>query len=211
MAVSISWVTGVIYVPQADLTYISPGLYEHDMEQFRLDLRALEDDVGGRPWPRTHDHNEDETIQGVTYADLLKILAPYTVTYEDLQYAVYLVNNNNNVLERNNKNQVSVNASNSAGLIISGSGVTEQDKLDIANRVWVYATRGLTTFGSLISDIWSFATRLLTGSGLTGSEQAELTGIKERTDNLPDAPADVSDVPTAEENAIELLDNQNAP
>ena len=113
--------------------------------------------------------------------------------------------------------------------IISGSGVTEQDKLDIANRVWIYnsrvltsfgnlvsdiwsyGTRGLTTFGTLIADIWSYATRLLTGSGLTPSEQAELTGIKERTDNLPDNPADVSDIPTAQENALELLDNQTAP
>lgn len=84
------------------------------------------------------------------------------------------------------------------------SGVSEQDKDDIADKsavtVWAYSNRVLTSFGTLVSDIWSWATRLLTGSGLTAPEQAELTGIKERTDNLPDAPADVSDIPTAEEN-----------
>lgn len=121
MATSINWKTGVIFVPKADLTLITPTpypIYEHDMEEWRLELRDLEDDIEGRLWPRTHDHNKDETLQGITYADLLKILPPYTVTYEDDQYAVNLVGNNNNILERNNKNQVSVNPSNSAGLII---------------------------------------------------------------------------------------------
>jgi len=98
----------------------------------------------------------------------------------------------------------------SFALTASGN-ITEQDKLDIANRVWIYSTRGLTSFGTLLVDIWSYATRLLTGSGLTAPEQAELTGIKERTDNLPDSPAAVSDIPTAEENALEVLDNQSAP
>jgi len=98
-----------------------------------------------------------------------------------------------------------------AFVLTAAGNITEQDKLDIANRVWIYGSRGLTTFGTLLADIWSYATRLLTGSGLTAPEQAELTGIKERTDNLPDSPAAVSDIPTAEENALELLDNQSAP
>lgn len=141
MATSVNWITGVITVPKADLTLITSSpypIYQHDLEEWRLELRDLEDDIDGRPWPRTHDHNKDETLQGVTYADLLKILPPYSVTYEDGLYAVYLVGNNNNVLERNNKNQVSVNPSNSAGLIVSGSGVTEQDKDDIVNKNWVH-------------------------------------------------------------------------
>ena len=76
--------------------------------------------------------------QGVTYAPQLILLAPYTITFEDGLYAVNIVGTNNNVLERTNKNQVSVNASNSAGLIIveTGTGITEQDKLDIADKVW---------------------------------------------------------------------------
>lgn len=39
------------------------------------------------------------------------------------------------------------------------------------------------------------------GSGLTPAEQAELTAIKERTDNLPDNPSAVGDIPTDTENA----------
>ena len=77
----------------------------------------------------------------------------------------------------------------------------------IAQAVWEYATRSLTTFGTLAQSIWGYVTRTLTA----GTKDAEIDAIKERTDNLPDNPADVSDVPTAEENAIELLDNQSAP
>ena len=136
----------------------------------------------------------------------------------------------------------------------TGSAVTEQDKLDIADRVWdetqaehvnagstgeslsnagggsspetiaaaVWAntTRTLTSFGTLIADIWNYVTRVLTSSSPPTKEEirteidtnsTEIAAIKERTDNLPNAPADVSDIPTAVENATELLDNQSAP
>lgn len=122
MATSIDWITGIITVPRADMTLIqlSPvEIREHDTNAFRLELRDLEDDVDGRPWSRTHDHNEDVLVGGISLADVLLILAPYTVTYEDGQYAVYLQGTNNNILERTNKNQVSVNPSNSAGLVNS--------------------------------------------------------------------------------------------
>lgn len=91
--------------------------------------------------------------------------------------------------------------------IVSGSGVTEQDKLDIANRVWIYNSRILTSFGTLVADIWANLTRTLTA----GTKDTEIDAIQAKTDNLPVDPAGVSDVPTAEENALELLDNQNAP
>ena len=141
MATTISWVTGVIFVPRADMTLIQSVPYEIrelNTDEWRVELRDLEDDPEGRPWPRTHNHNTDVTLQGVTYAPQLILLAPYTITFEDGLYAVNIVGTNNNVLERTNKNQVSVNASNSAGLIIveTGTGITEQDKLDIADKVW---------------------------------------------------------------------------
>jgi len=141
MATTISWVTGVIFVPRADMTLIQSVPYEIrelNTDEWRVELRDLEDDPEGRPWPRTHNHNTDVTLQGVTYAPQLILLAPYTITFEDGLYAVNIVGTNNNVLERTNKNQVSVNPSNSAGLIIveTGTGITEQDKLDIADKVW---------------------------------------------------------------------------
>jgi len=43
MAISVDWPTGVISVPQSYLTLISGSLYELDVDQFRLDLKDLED------------------------------------------------------------------------------------------------------------------------------------------------------------------------
>lgn len=141
MAVDVDWATGVITIPRADMTLVETTPYEIrelDTNAFRLILRNLEDDPEGRPWPRTHDHNSDVDIGGgVILADVLLILSPYTITFEDGQYAVNVVGTNNNILLRNNKNQVSVNPANSAGLVqvAAVSPITEQDKLDIADRV----------------------------------------------------------------------------
>jgi hypothetical protein len=120
MAITVDWaLTKVIFVPRADMTLIQTTPYEVrelDSDAFRLILRDLEDDPDGRPWPRTHDHNTEVTIQGVTYARQVLIKEPYTITFEDGLYAVNIVGSNNNILERTNKNSVSVNPSNSAGL-----------------------------------------------------------------------------------------------
>ena len=149
MAISVAWATGVITVPKADTDLVQSSPYEIrslDTNWFRGELRKLEDDEAGRPWPRTHNHNEDITIEGVTYVDALLILPPYTVTFEDGQYGVTLIGTNNNIRERRNPNQVSVAPTNSAGLqvVTSGSVVTEQDKLDIADRVWDEILSGAT-------------------------------------------------------------------
>jgi hypothetical protein len=53
----------------------------------------------------------------VQLARVIEILEPYTITFEDGAYAVNLVGANSNVADRLNLNQVSVRASNSAGLI----------------------------------------------------------------------------------------------
>lgn len=141
MAVTIDWANSIINIPKADLSLIQSDPYELrelDTNWLRGELRDLEDDEEGRPWPRTHDHNADVTVGGITLADVLIILPPYTITFEDGQYGVLLSGTNNNIVDRRNFNQVSVLSQNSAGLIvvISGSGVTEQDKLDIADAVW---------------------------------------------------------------------------
>lgn len=135
MATAIDWVTGIISVPKADMVLIQSNpveIRELQTNAWRLELRDLEDDVSGRPWPRTHNHNADVLVGGISLADVFLILDPYTITFEDGQYAVYLQGTNNNILEKTNKNQVSVNPSNSAGLVNSlaiefgefGGGVT---------------------------------------------------------------------------------------
>lgn len=142
MAISITWGTKVINIPKTYLTLVSGTFYTMDTDALRKDLKDLEDDEQGMAHPDTHRHNVPVTIAGVTYARTIEIINGYTITFEDGQYTVQLNGSNNNFWDVGggilNQNQVQVIPTNSAGLIsiTSGSGVTEQDKLDIADRVW---------------------------------------------------------------------------
>jgi hypothetical protein len=142
MAVSIAWGTKIINVPQSYLTNIIGTLYELDTEQFRLDLKDLEDDPEGMPFADTHKHATEVTVAGVTYARFVEIINGYAIEFEDGQYSVRLIGSNNNFFDVANgiliQNQVQVIPGNSAGLIkvIASGGVTEEDKADIAEAVW---------------------------------------------------------------------------
>ena len=79
------------------------------------------DSPEGITWLKTHNHNTEVLLGGLTYARVIEILEPYTVTFEDGQYAVNLVGANSNVGDKVNVNQVSVRSANSAGLISSSA------------------------------------------------------------------------------------------
>lgn len=122
MAISVNWPTGVITVPRDDMTLIQSSpteIRELDINWFRLTLKNLEDDPAGMPFPKTHRHNTEVTVGGLTLARVVEILPPYTITFEDGQYAVNLVGANSNIGDRVNVNQVSVRTQNSAGMISS--------------------------------------------------------------------------------------------
>lgn len=132
--------TNVINVPQSYLTLISGTFYELDTDQFRLDLKAIEDDEVGMAFPRTHTHNTEVTVAGITYARTIEILPPYSVEFEDGQYTVRLVGSNNNIFDVENgilvQNQVQVIPTNSAGLqtvTLAGGVGTPQE---VADAVW---------------------------------------------------------------------------
>lgn len=122
MAISINWATKVISVPQADLTNLGGGIYEMDIDVFRLALKDLEDDEAGIPFLRTHNHNAEVTVAGTTLARVVEIINGYTVTFEDGQYAVNLVGANSNIADVANVNQVSIRTQNAAGLIVTSGG-----------------------------------------------------------------------------------------
>jgi hypothetical protein len=120
MAVSIDWGNKIIYVPKADLTLVQSvplEIREMNLDWFRYQLKGLEDDPEGMPFPDTHRHNTEATVAGLTLARVVEIINDYTVTFEDGQYAVNLVGANSNVGDVVNVNQVSVRSFNSAGLI----------------------------------------------------------------------------------------------
>jgi len=124
MAISIDWSNGIIFIPKDYTTLIQLTPTEIrglDTNQFRLDLKNLEDDVEGIPFPKTHNHNPPVSVGGIELARVVSITNDYTITFENGLWAVNLQGSNNNILDRTNKNQVSVNPSNSAGLITSSA------------------------------------------------------------------------------------------
>ena len=122
MAITINWATKIINVPKVDMTQVqfSPPdafeIYELDIDEFRLTLKDLEDDVEGMAFPTTHNHNTIVTVGGVSLARVVEIINGYTVTFENDSYAVNLVGANSNISDVINLNLVQVRAANSAGL-----------------------------------------------------------------------------------------------
>jgi len=154
MSLSIDWSTRVITIPKnylANIQLVPTEIYQLDLDVFRLDLKDIEDSDTGIVNPDTHRHNTEVSLSGITYARVIEIINGYTITFEDGQYAVNLIGANSNIADVVNVNQVSVRAANSAGLIAvnTGSGVTEQDKLDIADRVWDEPANEHVTSGTL--------------------------------------------------------------
>lgn len=116
--ISVDWTTRIISVPLSYLTLVSGTIYELDTDQFRLDLKALEDDPDqGMPYPQTHTHNTEVTLAGLTLARTVEIINGYTVEFEDGAYRVSLVGSNNNIADVTVVNNVSIQTNNSAGLI----------------------------------------------------------------------------------------------
>ena len=118
MALTIDWSTGVVTVPQSDLSFVSGTLYAQDTRAFWDEIKALEADEEGMPFVDIQQHNQETTIAGVIYSQSIEIINGYTVTFEDAQYAVRLDGSNNNIFDEGviNRNQVSVIPTNSAGL-----------------------------------------------------------------------------------------------
>jgi hypothetical protein len=121
MAITINYLTKVINVPQADLTFVSGTLYELDIDTFRRALNDIADSEEGITEPDTHIHNTEVTIVGDIYARQVIITNGYSVEFEDGQYTVKLVGANTNVHDVAAgilvQNQVQVIPTNAAGLI----------------------------------------------------------------------------------------------
>lgn len=145
MAISMNWGTKVILVPVTDMTLISgtpgtgsaqvdPALYELDCNVLRLALKDLEDSDDGIAFPTTHNNSGTFTLSGVTYARFFEIINGYKVefdtgTYD--HYTVRLVGANNNVADVRKPNTVSLIIGNTAGMVVSGSGLSTQQSTQL--------------------------------------------------------------------------------
>jgi len=173
--ITIDWGTRVIFVPKIDTTLIQATPVEIrslDLNAFRLTLKALENSEEGMSFPKTHNHNTEVLLGGITYARTIEIINGYTVTFEDGQYAVNLIGANSNVGDVVNLNQVSIRSYNSAGLIAPAPLTPAQDqKLDELHKLQglapgvpmtVNKLTGQRTAGSILLEI-------------TGDDETEIT------------------------------------
>lgn len=200
MAITIDWNTKVISVPKSDLTLVQSNpteIRELNLNWFRLQLKAIEDDEG-MPFLDTHRHNTEVSIAGLTLARVIEIINGYTVTFEDGQYAVNLVGANSNVGDVVNVNQVSVRSFNSAGMTSSPDieyasyqncvtvdttspytgtqhpvGTKRQPVNNLADALLIAAYRGLTTLfivGDIDIDTTNdYSEMTIVGSGMSKS------------------------------------------
>lgn len=120
MAISINWVTGVIFVPRADgvlLSTVPNELRQYDVNDIQSQIRFLESSEEGRPFPIAVRYSAARTLGGSTFAGFVEITDYYFFEFEDGVYRATLVGDNNNILDRTLLNSVSVQSNNSAGLI----------------------------------------------------------------------------------------------
>ena len=106
-------------------------MYELDVNQFRLDLKAIEASEEGIPFVDTHRHNTEVSLAGITLARTVEIINGYTVTFESTgsPYRVKCVGANHNISDVQNLNEVSLIIGNTAGLmrVSVGSGLSQEE------------------------------------------------------------------------------------
>lgn len=131
MAYSVNWLTKVITIPKADTEWVSttPDVRKLSATTLWENLRSLEDDPEGMPYPQIVKNTTPTTLAGVTFARQVEIINGYTLTFEDGLYAVDIYGGNTNVADVTNRNQVSIRTANSAGLVVVG-GANFGDLMD---------------------------------------------------------------------------------
>ena len=137
---TINWATKEIFIPQSDQSFVSGTFYTYDTNAGRIAMNVLNASEDGMVFPDINSHNTEVTIVGAVYAKTIEIINGYNITFENIASSVQLEGSNNNMWDIGggilNQNLVQVIPTNAAGLIVGAGAVTEQDKLDIADRVW---------------------------------------------------------------------------
>ena len=128
MAFTYDYLNKIISVPQADLTFVSGTFYTMDTNWFKNQLLAEMGSESGIWSDTMYQHNtEVGPIVGTTYARTIEIINGWSVQFlPDSQWSVQLEGSNNNIWDIQGgvlvQNQVQVIPTNSAGLIVGGSG-----------------------------------------------------------------------------------------
>lgn len=162
MAYTVDWIAKTISIPVSDLTLVSGTWYRLSMVDFLIEIRRLEASPVDGLWAiEILDHtNPQIDFAGADYYGFDKIVNGYSVQFEPPATRVDLIGSNNNIADVLIVNGISVVPSNTAGgqRITAGSGVTAQDKIDIAalsaTDVWSAASAlGLLSDVEFIKDV----------------------------------------------------------
>lgn len=138
MAYSVNWLTKVVTIPKADLTLVqaSPEVRELNLLVFWSAVHAIQAGEG-ISYPDIMRSAVPVTLSGVTYQRAVEVINGYTIEFENGSYQVNLIGANNNLLDTRVQNQVSLNASNSAGAIVvsTGSGLSPGEQAQLTRLV----------------------------------------------------------------------------
>lgn len=194
--ISIDWATYVITVPKADTTLVAAGppeIRSYDVyEKLWKELKLIEADEEGMPFPDAQRHSTEVEVGGVTLAHVVEILAPYTVTFEDGSYQVNCIGCNHNVLDRANMNSVALRSSNSAGLVqVAGGADWNASELEqIRHRLGIDGTASEpSAIPSIASSVWRETLADNNGDGTFGGEVATKADIHAAASTSFDPPA----------------------
>jgi hypothetical protein len=139
---NIDWGNKIINVFKTDMIQIQvvpSEIWQLDIPEFKKSLGDALDDELGMIYPNIFNHNPEVSVGGTVLAKVVEILDPYTITFEDGQYAVNLVGANSNIGDRVNVNQVSVRSSNSAGMQVYYSNAPASiTPSQIAEATWTH-------------------------------------------------------------------------
>lgn len=121
MVYTVNWASKIVRIPKIDLALVSasPEIRELDVIEFWQTIHDIQDGEG-MPFRDIMRSNAPVTLAGVTYARSVEIINGYKIEFEDGEYQVNLTGANNNLLDARVQNNVSINASNSAGLVAGG-------------------------------------------------------------------------------------------
>jgi hypothetical protein len=186
MAYSVNWLTKVITIPKTDLTVVSasPEIYQLDVNQFWQRIHDIQDDVG-MPYVDIMRSNAPVTLAGTTYARSVEVINGYKIEFQNGSYQVNLVGANNNIGDARVQNSVSLNSSNSAGLVRGGAA---------AEDVWKYLIEGAFTAEEFMRVIAAALAGKVSGAGTNTETVRSLTDAKNRVTYTVDAAGNRSSV-----------------
>ena len=125
MAYSVNWLTKIVTIPLADLTFVSGVNYTLDVDVVHDMLRNEEWKFDSGLWaPAIIEYINTQILSGQVYSPIVKMVNGYTWDVAATDIVISLTGSNTNLLDTYIPgNGISVLANNSAGKITAGSGL----------------------------------------------------------------------------------------